>query len=284
MFVIIGTIVVLGGVLGGFTLAGGSVVLLLHLSEFIIIGGSMIGTLLISTPTSLLIKICKKSLECISGGKINKNTYLEVLKLLYELFVIIRKDGMLSLESHIENASKSEIFKKYPSVLKDTHLLLFITDSLRLIVLNEVPPHDLEMLIDVDIELHHHDGTKPGMILQKVGDALPGLGIVACVLGIMITMQAISGPPEEIGYKVAAALVGTFLGIFLSYGFISPLATKMDMINDDDSRIYNVIKSGIISAAKGFSPIVSAEFARRNISSDFRPSFLEMEIFLKGKK
>jgi chemotaxis protein MotA len=284
MLVIIGTLVVLGGVLGGFTLAGGHVALLMHVSEFIIIGGSLVGTLLISTPTKLLKKILKNTISILSGKSTSQKTYLDVLKLLYELFVVIRKDGMLSLESHIENSSKSEIFMKYPVFLKDNHLMLFITDSLRLIVLNEVPPHDLETLIDMDIELHHNEGTKPGMILQKIGDALPGLGIVACVLGIMITMQAISGPPEEIGHKVAAALVGTFLGIFLSYGFIGPLATKMDLINDDESRIYSVVKAGIISAAKGFSPIVSAEFARRHVSNDLRPSFMEMEEFVKGKK
>jgi chemotaxis protein MotA len=284
MFVIVGVIVVLAGVLGGFVLAGGHLITLMHIAEFIIIGGSLVGTLLISTPGKLLKAIVKKTIGSVSGGKVSKKTYLEVLKLLYELFVVIRKDGLLALESHIEKASKSEIFKKYPILINDNHLLLFITDSLRLILMNEVSPHDLEALIDVDIELHHHDGTKPGMILQKVGDALPGLGIVASVLGIVITMQAINGPPEEIGHKVAAALVGTFLGIFVSYGFINPLATKLDMINDDESRIYDVIKSGIICSAKGFSPIVSAEFARRNISNDFRPSFMEMETFLKGKK
>lgn len=284
MLVIIGSLVVLGAVLGGFAIAGGHIILLLHLSEFIIIGGSLIGTLLISTPTALLKTIINKMFWVLSGRKISKQTYSEVLKLLYDFFVIIKRDGLLSLESHIENSAESKIFNKYNLLSKDRHLIQFITDSLRLIVLSEVPPHELEMLIDVDIELHHHEGAKPGMILQKLGDALPGLGIVACVLGIMITMQAISGPPEQIGQKVAAALVGTFLGIFLSYGFISPLSIKMDILNDDESKVYNAIKSGIISAAKGYSPIVSAEFARRNISSEFRPSFLEMEAFLKGKK
>jgi chemotaxis protein MotA len=284
MLVIIGALIVLGGVLGGFTIAGGNVILLMHLSEFVIIGSCMIGTLLISAPTTLLFKVITKTVAILAGKTISKKGYLEILKLLHEIFVIIRKDGLISLESHIENPEKSEFFSKFPMVLKDNHLLLFITDSLRLISLNEVPPHDLETLIDMDIELQHHEGMKPGMILHKMGDSLPGIGIVACVLGIMITMQAISGPPEQIGYKVAAALVGTFLGIFLSYGFITPLAVKMEMINDDESRVYSVIKSSIICAAKGFSPLVSAEFARRNISNEFRPSFLEMERFLKGKQ
>ncbi|MBA3029026.1 MAG: flagellar motor stator protein MotA [Desulfobacteraceae bacterium] len=283
MFVVIGALIVLGGVLGGFTIAGGSVLLLMHVSEFIIIGSCMIGTLLISAPTKLLFKVITKTMAILSGKTVTKKVYLELLKLLHELFVVIRKDGLMSLESHIESPEDSDIFNKYPLVAKDHHLLLFIADSLRLISLNEVPSHDLEMLMDMDIELHHHEGTKPGMLLQKMGDSLPGIGIVACVLGIMITMQAISGPPEQIGEKVAAALVGTFLGIFMSYGFITPLSVKMEMINDDESRLYSVIKSGITSVAKGFSPLVSAEFARRNISNDFRPSFLEMENFLKGK-
>jgi chemotaxis protein MotA len=283
MLVIIGALIVLGGVLGGFTIAGGSVLLLMHVSEFIIIGSCMIGTLLISAPAKLLFKVFTKTIAILSGKTVTKKVYLEILKLLHELFVIIRRDGLISLESHIESPETSDIFKKFPTVINNRHLLLFITDSLRLISLNEVPPHDLEMLIDMDIELHHNEGTKPSMILQKMGDSLPGIGIVACVLGIMITMQAISGPPDQIGFKVAAALVGTFLGIFLSYGFITPLAVKMEMMNDDESRIYSVVKSGIISAAKSFSPLVSAEFARRNIATDFRPSFLEMENFLKGK-
>ena len=208
--------------------------------------------------------------------------YLDLLKLLYELFNVIRKDGLIAIESHIEKPAESAIFQKYPVFLSQTHLIEFISDTLRLVIMGGVPPQEIEILMDADIELHHSEGAKPGMILQKIGDSLPGLGIVAAVLGIIITMQAITGPPEEIGQKVAAALVGTFLGIFLSYGFIQPIATNMDLANDDESGIYGVIKSGIICAAKGLNPIVAVEFARRSISSDFRPSFQEMESYVKG--
>ena len=142
----------------------------------------------------------------------------------------------------------------------------------------------MEALMDSDIDTHHHEGTKPGMILQKVGDALPGLGIVAAVLGIIITMQAIGGPAEEVGHKVAAALVGTFLGIFLSYGFLQPIATNIDMANDEESKIFEAVKAAMIAFAKGFNPIVCVEFARRSIPSDYRPSFQEMEDYVKGKK
>jgi chemotaxis protein MotA len=184
----------------------------------------------------------------------------------------------------VENPEKSSIFAKYPEILQQKSVILFMCDTLRLIVMGGIMPHDIESLMDIDIETHHQDGLKPGMILQKIGDSMPGLGIVAAVLGIVITMQAINGPPEEIGHKVAAALVGTFLGIFLSYGFIQPLATNIDITVEEESNMLGAIKAGIVSLAKGFNPIVSVEFARRAMSSDHRPSFQEMEDFVKGIK
>lgn len=157
-------------------------------------------------------------------------------------------------------------------------------DTFRLVVLGGVPAHDMEALMDSDIDTHHQEGSKPGMILQKIGDSMPGLGIVAAVLGIVITMQAISGPPEEIGHKVAAALVGTFLGIFISYGFLQPVATNIDMANEEESKVFEVIKSGMMGFAKGFNPIISVEFARRAIPAESRPTFVEMEDHVKGRK
>ena len=268
VLVIIGIVVVLVSVIGGFILEGGPILVLIQLAEFLIIGGSAIGALLISTPNKLLKKLINNILKSLKGSKISKQTYLDVLKLLYELFIVIRKDGLIAIESHIEKPSESAIFQRYPMFLSQAHLINFLS----------------EILMDSDIELHHAEGTKPGMILQKIGDSLPGLGIVAAVLGIVITMQAINGPPEEIGHKVAAALVGTFLGIFASYGFVQPLATNMDLANDDETGVFNVIKSGIICSAKGLNPIVAVEFARRSISSDFRPSFQEMESYVKEMK
>jgi len=284
VLVIIGCVVVILSVIGGYLEAGGPLLVLVQVAEYIIIGGSAVGALLISTPGKLLKKIIKNLLGTLKGSKITKQMYLDLLKLLYELFSVIRKDGLIAIESHIEKPSESAIFQNYPVFLSQTHLTEFISDTLRLVIMGGVPPHEIELLMDADIELHHSEGMKPGMILQKIGDSLPGLGIVAAVLGIVITMQAINGPPEEIGQKVAAALVGTFLGIFLSYGFVQPLATNMDLANDDESGVYSVIKSGIICAAKGLNPIVAVEFARRSISSDFRPSFQEMESYVKGSK
>jgi chemotaxis protein MotA len=284
MFVIIGGAVVLCSVIGGYLLHGGPILVLIQFAEFIIIGGAAIGALLISTPSKILKKIMNRIMGSFKGSKINKQNSLNLLKLMFEVFQITRKDGLLALESHVENPEKSNIFSKYPDILQKKSVILFICDTLRLIVMGGVMPHDIESLMDIDIETHHQDGSKPGMILQKIGDSMPGLGIVAAVLGIVITMQAINGPPEEIGQKVAAALVGTFLGIFLSYGFIQPLATNIDITVEEESNMLEAIKAGIVSLAKGFNPIVSVEFARRAMSSDYRPSFQEMEDFVKGIK
>ncbi len=284
MFVIIGAVIVLGSVIGGFVLEGGPILVLMQFVEFLIIGGAAVGALLISAPGKLLGKMIKTMLATLKGGKTSKETYLGLLKLMYELFQIIRKDGLIALESHIEKPEQSAVFKKYPAFLAQHSLMLFITDTLRLLVMGGISPHEVELLLDVDIEVQHYEGTKPGMILQKIGDSMPGLGIVAAVLGIVITMQAINGPPEQIGHKVAAALVGTFLGIFLSYGFIQPLATNIDLVNEGESRVLEVIKTGIITTAKGYNPIIAVEFARRIIPDDMRPSFQEMETFVKGAK
>ncbi len=284
MLVIIGCLVVLGGVLGGFALEGGPFLVLMQVAEFLIIGCAAIGGLLISTPVSVLKKIIDRILGALKGTRVTKEKYLDLLKMLYELFQLGQKEGFIALESHIESPDKSAIISKYPSILNDHHVLVFMTDTARLILIGGVDPHDLETLMDRDMETHHEEGTKPGMILQKVGDSLPGIGIVAAVLGIVITMQAINGPAEEIGQKVAAALVGTFLGVLLSYGFVQPMATNIDLMNSEESKILEVVKAAMVCMAKGLNPLISVEFARRAISSDFRPSFQEMEALVKGRK
>ncbi len=284
MFVLIGAIIVLGAVFGGFVMEGGPLKLIVQPVEFLIIGGSALGAMVISAPKKLLTKILSKVIGSLRGGTINQHLYLDLLKLMYEIFQVTRKDGLIALESHIEHPDQSKIFARYPAIMKHHHIISFMTDTFRLIVLGGIAPHDIESLMDLDIETHHQESIRPGMILQKIGDSMPGLGIVAAVLGIIITMQAIDGPPEEIGHKVAVALVGTFLGIFLSYGFIQPMATNLDLAAEEESRVYEAIKSGIISLAKGFNPIVSVEFARRSIPKDYRPTFQEMETFVKGVK
>ncbi|MBU1052695.1 MAG: flagellar motor stator protein MotA [Proteobacteria bacterium] len=283
MFVIIGIVVVIVSVFGGFVLEGGPLAVIIQPVEFLIIGGAALGALFISAPASLLKDVMGKIIGTMKGSSISKQTYLDLLKLLFDVFQLSRKDGLIALEGHIENPEKSTIFTQYPKFLNNHHLLHFICDTFRLVVLGGVAAHDMEALIDCDIETHHSEGSKPGMILQKIGDSMPGLGIVAAVLGIVITMQAIDGPPEVVGHKVAVALVGTFLGIYLSYGFIQPLATNIDLANDDESKIYDAIKAGMIAFAKGLNPIIAVEFARRSIPSDYRPEFQEMENHVKGK-
>ena len=283
MFVIIGIVLVLVAVLGGFALEGGPFLVLIQYSEFLIIVGASVGALLISTPGKLLGKIIKKLVGVFKGAKVSQTLYLDLLKLMHELFQVAQKDGVIGLEQHVENPDKSKIFSKYPALLADRHLLHFLTDTMRLVVVGGAEPFDLESLMDADIETHHQEGSKPGMIIQKIGDSMPGLGIVAAVLGIVITMQAINGPPQEIGHKVAAALVGTFLGILLSYGFVQPLATNLDISAEEETRMFETVKAGVVAFAKGMQPLIAVEFARRTIFQDYRPSFKEMETALKGK-
>jgi chemotaxis protein MotA len=285
VFAVIGIAVVLIGVLGGFVLEGGPLLVLMQAGEFIIIGGAAIGSLLISSPPKVLKKIIDRVIVALKGSSgANLRIYLELLKLLYEVFQMSRKDGLIALEGHIEKPERSAIFGRYPQLLNHHHLVAFICDTFRLVILGGVAPHDLEALMDEDIETHHEEGTKPGMILQKIGDALPGIGIVAAVLGIIITMQAISGPAEQIGEKVAAALVGTVLGILISYGFLQPLATNIDLGNEEESKLFHTVKASLVAFAKGFNPMVCVEFGRRTIPGNYRPTFQEMEDHLKGKK
>lgn len=284
MFALIGIVVVLAAVLGGFVLEGGPIPVLIQIAEFVIIGGACIGTLLISAPGGLLKKVATKMLGVFRGSTTSKQTYINLLKLMYDLFQLGQKEGLVALEQHIENPDQSAIFKNYPDLLKRHHLLSFLNDTIRILMDSGANPHDIEALMDADIETHHQEGAKPAMLLQKIGDSLPGLGIVAAVLGIVITMQAIDGPAAEIGHKVAAALVGTFIGILLCYGFFSPMATNMELATQEESRVLEVVKAGVSAYAKGLRPIVAVEFARRTIFSDYRPHFAEMEQALRGAR
>ena len=284
MLAIAGFLVVILSVLGGYLLEGGSFLVLMQWVEFIIIGGAAGGALLISAPPKLLKKILDRALLIFKKNGTTKETYLGLLKMMYELFVLSQKEGVLALESHIEHPQDSALFKKYPDFVRQHHLLAFFTDTVRLVLMGSVSPHEIEALMDTDIDTQQQQGSKPGMILQKIGDSLPGLGIVAAVLGIVITMQAIGGPAEEVGKKVAAALVGTFLGVLLSYGFVQPLATSLDLMHEDEARMLEVMKAALVAFSKGFNPMVAVEFGRRSIFEDSRPTFQEMEQGLKGPK
>jgi chemotaxis protein MotA len=281
---LIGLIVVIGATVGGFTIAGGNVLVLFHVSEIVTIGGIAVGTVLISTPGPVLKSLLGKVMALIKPSAFSKAMYMDALKLLYELYNIARKDGLVAIESHIEKPESSAVFKKYPVILHQHHAMEFLCDSLRLVLVGSVPPFDLETLMDNEIDVHHEESAAPVGALQKVGDALPGIGIVAAVLGIVITMGAISGPVEEIGEHVSAALTGTFMGVLAAYGFAAPIATGIEHQNAAEARFYHFLKASVVAFAKGYAPLVAVEFARCAIYAEMRPTFTEMENACKGKK
>jgi len=284
MFSIIGIVVVIGAIMGGYLFENGKVAVLLQPAELIIIGGAAIGTLLIANPMPVIMGVVKGILGIFGGDKFTKARYLDTLKFMNELFSRGRKGGISSLEPDVEAPEKSEVFKKYPTVMKDHHVSDFICDTLRMAMTGTVSHFDLDQMIEMDMEVHHKEVSAPVTALSTVADALPGLGIVAAVLGVVITMGSLGGPPEEIGHKVAAALVGTFLGILACYGFLSPMAANMGRINDSEAQYYNCIRTGLIAFVRGAAPILAVEFSRRSIPSMVRPSFKEMEAALKGAK
>jgi chemotaxis protein MotA len=220
-----------------------------------------------------------------AGPKYARGDYVDLLKLIYELLLKIRREGMMAIEPHIETPKESSIFQKYPKVLADHHMLDFITDCLRLIVGGSMAPHELESLLEYELETHHHEALEPAHSVQKVADALPGFGIVAAVLGIINTMSVVgTAPPAEIGMKVASALVGTFLGILVSYGFVGPVASAMENRAHEDGKAFEVVKMALIASLRGYAPSVAIEFARKLLFSDVRPTFQDLEADLKAAK
>lgn len=282
MFAIIGILMVIGAVAGGYLMEHGKLMVLMQPAELVIIGGAAIGTLLIANPLPIVIKILKGIAGAFGGSRFSKAFYVENLKMLNEVFQHARKNGIAKLESDVDEPGKSALFQKYPKFLKDRHALDFFCDTLRMVLSGVVGPFELDQIMELDIEVHHQEAGVPVAALTSVADALPGLGIVAAVLGVVITMGALGGPPEEIGHKVAAALVGTFLGILLCYGLFGPLASNMAKTNDAESQYYNFLRVTLIAFAKGIAPILAVEFGRRSIPSDVRPSFQEMEKACKG--
>ncbi len=284
MIAIIGLLVVVASVVGGFTIAGGRLGALLHVSEIVTILGTALGTVLVSTPGPVLKAMIGKITAVLKASPFNKVLYLDALKMLYELFQIARRDGLVAIEAHIEGPEKSVLFKKYPTLLAQHHAMEFLCDNLRLVLVGSVPPHDLDSLMEAEIDVHHEQSSAAASALQKVSDALPGIGIVAAVLGIIVTMAAISGPVEQIGEHVGAALTGTMLGVLAAYGFAGPIATAIEHLNAGEARFYNMLKAAVVAFAKGFAPIVVVEFARRAIYSEVRPSFTAMETACKSIK
>ena len=284
MIALLGFLVVIGSVLGGFAMAGGPFAVLLVWSEYVVIMGTSLGTVLVSTPLPVLKAMAHQVKGVTKASPFTRELYLDALRLLYELFQIARRDGLVAIESHIEDPKKSAVFKRYPKILHEEHEITFLCDSLRLVLVGSVPAYDLDALMESEIDVHHETDAKAVAALNKVGDAMPGIGIVAAVLGIVVTMQSIGGPIEEIGHHVASALVGTFLGILLSYGFVAPLATNIELKNAETARFHHFLRAAVVAFAKGFSPIVAVEFARRGIEAHSRPTFAAMETACKEVK
>jgi chemotaxis protein MotA len=284
MISIIGVLVVIGAIVGGYLMERGSLLVLLQPAELLIIGGAAVGTMLIANPVPVLVALLKGFAGMLKGDPYNKQRYLSTLKMLNDIFSRGRKGGITSLEPDVEDPSKSALFTKYEFVMKDHHVLDFICDTLRVAMTGTVSHFDLDQMIELDLEVHHWEDSAPILALSTVADALPGLGIVAAVLGVVITMQSIGGPPAEIGHKVAAALVGTFLGILLCYGFFGPMAAAMTRGNELRAQYFNCLRTGLIAFVRGAPAILAVEFSRRSIPAGVRPSFLEMEAFCKGVK
>ncbi len=283
MFAIIGIVVVFGAIVAGYLMEHGNLLVLVQPAELLIIGGAAIGTMLVANPLPTLIAIAKGLVGVFKPSPFTQAYYLDHLKMLNELFQHARKAGMVKLEADVEEPKKSEVFKKYPKFLSNHHALNFVCDTLRMYITGGVGSFELDQMMELDMEVHHQTAGVPVAALTTMADALPGLGIVAAVLGVVVTMGALGGPPEEIGHKVAAALVGTFLGILLCYGLFGPLASNMAKSNDAEAQFYHCLRVGIAAFVRGSAPILSVEFARRTIPADVRPTFQAMEAAYKKR-
>ena len=283
MFIIIGTVVVVVSLLAGFTMAGGNLLVLLQWSEFLIIGGAALGGLLISAPLSTLKKVFASIPRAISVKHDSKEDYKELLKSFYDLFLVAQRDGLLAVESHIEKPEESDILSKNKKFITNKAAVTYFCDTLKVMLSGGVPPHEIESLMDTEIETFELESKPVPALLTKTADAFPGLGIVAAVLGIIVTMGSIDKGAEYVGHHVAAALVGTFLGVLISYGFMNPLATNVEHLVENDVRYLETIKACLVAYAKGNPPIVAVEIGRRTIYSDSRPTFSELESYLRGK-
>jgi len=275
--------VVFGSVIGGYVMHHGEIAVLIQPNEFVILGGAAIGTLIIANPPSVLKACVAQTMGLLKPNPYGAAAYAELLQVLYEVFQKARKDGLVGLEAHIEEPEKSDIFTKYPSFLGNHHAVSLLCDTLKVLLTGTVEDHNLADILDVDIEKHHHEGMLVPHAITTVGDAMPGFGIVAAVLGVIITMGSIGGAASEIGEKVAAALVGTFLGILLAYGMFGPLAKAMEGRLHAEHDYLLCIRTALLAFARGDAPMTAVEFSRRNIEPHERPSFAELEAMTRKK-
>jgi chemotaxis protein MotA len=284
MFVIIGLVLVTVAIVGGYLMEKGPLMVLLQPAELLIIIGAAIGTVLIANPLPTIKKMATMLIGLISGSKYTKGFYLENLKMLNDLFMFARKNGLPKLEDDVDDPAKSVVFAKYPKFLANHEAIAFVCDTLRMFISAGADPFDLDQMMELDMDVHRHEVHEPISALSSMADALPGLGIVAAVLGIVITMGALGGPPELIGHKVASSLVGTFLGILLCYGFVTPISTSLGKGTEAEMQFFQFLRVGILAFIKGASPITAVEYARRCIPNEVRPTFKEMEGTCRGER
>lgn len=282
MFAIVGILVVLGAVLGGYLMEKGNLLVLLQPAELLMIGGAAVGTLLIANPIHILKGIGSGIGGVFGASQFGKARYLETLRMMFGVLNKARREGNLAIEQDIETPQESKLFAEFPAFLKDHHTRDFVCDTLRMMITGGVEAFDIDQMMELDMEVQHHDASQPVSALTTVADALPGLGIVAAVLGVVITMGALGGPPEEIGHKVAAALVGTFLGILLCYGLIGPIGAKMTKTADEERCFIHVLRVLMLAAIKGTPPPIAIEIGRRAIPLHVRPSFAEVDQVCRG--
>jgi chemotaxis protein MotA len=284
MLVIVGYIVVLGAVFGGYAIAGGHLGGLYQPVELLMIGGGALGAFFVGNNMTTIKATFKAVPAIFKGSKYNKETYMELMALMYELLGKVRKEGMMSIEGDVENPHESAIFGKYPKILNDHHVVEFITDYLRIMVSGNLNAMEIENLMDVEIETHHHEALVPSHVIAKLGDGMPAFGIVAAVMGVVHTMESVGIPPAELGILIAHALVGTFLGILLAYGFVGPLAGLLEQKADEESKIYQAAKVVLLANLNGYAPAMAVEFGRKVLTSTVRPGFLELEEHVKQKR
>ncbi len=284
MFVIIGYVVVVGAVLGGYALEGGSFHVLIQPIELMVIAGAACGAFVVGNSTKVLGATVKALPKLLQGSKYTKARYMALMALLFDILTKVRKEGMMAIESDVEDPAKSPLFQKHPGVGSDHHLVEFITDYLRMMVSGNMNPLEIENLMDQEIDTHHHEAMQPAHALQKAGDGLPAFGIVAAVMGVVKTMASVGQPPAILGEMIAAALVGTFLGILISYGFVSPLANLMEQKVDETTKELNCVKATLLASLQGYAPAIAVEFGRKILYSTERPTFIELEKHVKQKR
>lgn len=284
MLVIVGYLIVSASVFGGFAMAGGHLAALLQPIELLMIGGAAAGAFLVGN-TGKVIKATLKALPTVfKGSKYTKALYIDLISLLFELLAKVRKEGLMSIEADVDAPDQSPLFSKYPAIVSDHHVVEFMTDYLRLMVGGNLNAMEIENLMDIEIETHHHEGIVPAQVVAKMGDAMPAFGIVAAVMGVVHTMESVGIPPAELGILIAHALVGTFLGILLAYGFVGPLATTLEHKLDESGKMYECIKVTLLASLNGYAPQVAIEFGRKVLFSTERPSFSELEEEIKQRK